>query len=221
MQLSEQCEQLGLPYQRVELARGSGGWIVKGAEHKRPEEAAAALMRAEGWICSTCEGGPMLLLMKAACLELLISLNRFGGGDSLTRFFEAQVTINRQHRSEIAQAIGAADTSTVVRNFQRIYATDVCEYYPGVSEELIEQLHIAISSKLPAIFNRFSADAYCYRAGWPDVTAVRTGEVRFREVKTSDKLHGSQFETIREVLQPCGLTTDVIQLVKKSEATAF
>jgi hypothetical protein len=142
-------------------------------------------------------------------------MNRFDANDSLTRYFEAQVTINREHRSEIAHAISLADTSTVVRNFKRIYATDVCEYYPGISAELIEQLHIAIFPKLPAIFQRFSADAYCYRAGWPDLTAVRAGEVRFREVKTSDKLHESQFETIREVLLACGLTTDVIQLVKK------
>lgn len=124
------------------------------------------------------------------------------------------MTINRDRIGEIGDAIGAADRSTVVRNFERIYAAGVDQYYPGVSVEFIEQLHIALAAKLPAIFARFSSDAYCYRAGWPDLTAVRGQDVRFREVKTSDKLHGSQLETIREVLQPCGLTIDVVQIAK-------
>jgi len=46
--------------------------------YQRPEHAAAAIMRAEGWTCATCEGGPMLLLMKAAFLERLMELNALG-----------------------------------------------------------------------------------------------------------------------------------------------
>jgi hypothetical protein len=63
------------------------------------------------------------------------------------------------------------------------------------------------------IAKRFAGDAYAYRAGWPDITAIRDGEVLFREVKTTDKLHRSQLETIGCVLLPEELNVDVLQIV--------
>lgn len=170
------------------------------------------MMRAEGWTCATCEGGPMLLLMKAACLERLMELNTLGAADSLTRFLEAQFVINAAHLDSIFAAIGRATAAQVRRNFEAIYAAGVDEYYPGVTGELIEQLHAALSPRLASIAARFAADPYCYRAGWPDITAVRNGTVLFREIKTTDKLHRSQLETIGNVLLPEGLTVDVLQI---------
>ena len=41
---------------------------------------------------------------------------------------------------------------------------------------------------------------------------MRQGSVLFREIKTTDKLHRSQLETISNVLLPEGLTVDVLQL---------
>ena len=154
----------------------------------------------------------MLLLMKAACLERLMELNTLGAADSLTRFLEAQFVINAAHLDTIYDAIGRATTAQVRRNFEAIYAAGVDEYYPGVTGELIEQLHTAIGSQLASIAARFAGDSYCYRAGWPDITAVRQGSVLFREIKTTDKLHRSQLETIGNVLLPEGLTVDVLQL---------
>ena len=209
--LRDQCEALGLRFHRVEVPRAAEGWLVQDTFH-RPEHAAAAMLRAEGWTCATCEGGPMLLLMKAACLERLMELNSLGAADSLTRFLEAQFVINADHLDSIFAAIGAATTNQVRRNFDAIYAAGVDEYYPGVSGELIEQLHHALGSRLSSIARRFAGDAYCYRAGWPDITAVRDGTVLFREIKTTDKLHRSQIETIGNVLLPAGLDVDVLQL---------
>lgn len=155
----------------------------------------------------------MLLLMKAACLERLMELNTLGAADSLTRFLEAQFVINVVHMDSIIKAIHAATTAQVVRNFEAIYAAGVDEYYPGVSAELIGQLHTALGAQLHHIATRFASDTYCYRAGWPDITAVRDGEVLFREIKTTDKLHRSQIETITTVLLPEALSVDVLQLV--------
>lgn len=156
----------------------------------------------------------MLLLMKAACLGRLTELNTLGPRDSLTRFLEAQFVINRAQLGSILEAIGNAGAAEVRRNFEAIYAAGVNEYYPGVAIELIEQLHAALGgAQLASIAARFASDAYCYRAGWPDLTAVRDGEVLFREVKTTDKLHRSQIETIGTVLLSEELTVDVVQLV--------
>jgi hypothetical protein len=209
--LRDQCDTLGLPFHRIEVSRSAEGWLVEDAFH-RPERAAAVMLRAEGWTCATCEGGPMLLLMKAACLERLMELSSLGAADSLTRFLEAQFVINADHLESIFDAISRATTAQVRRNFDAIYAAGVDAYYPGVSGDLIEQLHRALGSRLSSIASRFAGDAYCYRAGWPDITAVRDGTVLFREIKTTDKLHRSQIETIGNVLLPEGLNVDVLQL---------
>lgn len=119
----------------------------------------------------------MLLLMKAACLERLMELNTLGAADSLTRFLEAQLVINAAHLDSIYDAIGRATTAQVRRNFEAIYAAGVDEYYPGVTGELIEQLHVALGPQLPSIAARSAGDSYCYRAGWPDITAVHGGAV--------------------------------------------
>ncbi len=160
----------------------------------------------------------MLLLMKAACLDRLMELNALGAADSLTRFLEAQFVINAAHMESIIQAVASATGEQVVRNFHAIYAAGVDQYYPGVSAGLIEQLFAALGHQLAGITSRFYSDSYCYRAGWPDITAVRDGRVLFREVKTTDKLHTSQIETITSVLLPEGLEVDVLQLVARKNS---
>ena len=162
----------------------------------------------------------MLLLMKSACLERLMELNALGAADSLTRFLEAQLVINAAHLHSIYDAIDSAKTSQVCRNFEAIYAAGVENYYPGVTVGLIEQLHFVLGAQLANIASRFGSDPYCYRAGWPDITAVQSGSVIFREIKTTDKLHRSQIATIGDILLPEGLTVDILQLVTPTVQSA-
>ena len=211
--LADQCAEIGVPFSRIELPRDHAGWKVSGKPYLRPEHAVAALMRADGWTCATCEGGAMLLLMKAACLQRLMELNKLGATDSLRRFLEAQFVINAQNIDSIIAAIATTSIDQVCANFEAIYAAGVDEYYPGVSVDLIRQLHGALGPLLPRIAARFATDPYAFRAGWPDVTAVRDGMILLREVKTSDKLHASQMQTIGGMLIAEGMPVDVLQLV--------
>ena len=57
------------------------------------------------------------------------------------------------------------------------------------STPLIRQLFVDVAKK-------FSEDPYTYRSGWPDLIIVKGKEVKFIEVKTTDKLHKSQLVTI-------------------------
>jgi hypothetical protein len=155
----------------------------------------------------------MLLLLKAACLQRLMELNELGAADSLRRFLEAQFVINARNIDSIIVAIATTSVDQVCVNFEAIYEAGVDEYYPGVSVDLIRQLHGALGPMLPHIAARFATDPYAFRAGWPDVTAVRNGTVLLREVKTSDKLHASQLQTIGGMLIPEGMPVDVFQLV--------
>ena len=44
--------------------------------------------------------------------------------------------------------------------------------------------------------NQFQMDPYRFRSGWPDLTLVNGEYIEFVEVKTTDKLHYSQIDTI-------------------------
>jgi len=189
MNLSEQCADLGLDLHVEEFVRTADGWHFDNQIHKRPEGVASAQLASNGWSCASCEGGPILVLMQSACLPRLMEWNQLGPSDSLTRYFEAQVTINQSKASEIVEAIGNASRGEVVRAFEMIYATTVQERYPGLSLKLMDQLYDALKFALPEIATIFVRDPYTYRAGWPDITAVRQGQVRFVEIKTTDKLH--------------------------------
>jgi len=55
--------------------------------------------------------------------------------------------------------------------------------------------------QLAKITSKLLEAPYKYRKGWPDLTLVRNRVVEFVEVKTTDKLHTSQLETI-SAMQP-------------------
>ena len=49
--------------------------------------------------------------------------------------------------------------------------------------------------------------------GWPDLTLLRGTELKFVEVKTTDRLHGSQVDTYLNVAVPLGLKFEIVQLI--------
>lgn len=211
--LAAQCSALELPLLELAVPRVNGNWLVGDMAFARPEPAAKQLLVEDGWCAACCEGGPVLVLLKAACLELLAELNPFGRRDARTRFLEAQFTIHTAHTEDLVAAIASAGLDSVMRSFDEIYAEDfVRECYPGLTSDLIAALWEALAEKLPSLALRFAADPYLYRAGWPDITAVRNGQLPFREVKTTDKLHRSQIETLSGVILPEGLSCEIARL---------
>jgi len=60
----------------------------------------------------------------------------------------------------------------------------------------------------------FSVDSYRYRSGWPDLTIGDKKQIELVEVKTTDKLHGSQLYTIPMLMSilPCNIS--VVRIVK-------
>ena len=216
--LRRQCDSLGVRVTAVEMARSNEGWIVGEATYRRPEPAALALLCQSGWIGACCEGGPILLLIKSACFEMLARLNQFGRGDTVTRYLEAQFTIHAAHTGPLIDTVGDCPLSQILQSFDEIYESPfIRENYPGVTRELIKALHRALGAKLPDVTRRFAADPYSYRRGWPDITAVRGDQLLLQEVKTQDRLHGSQIATISDIVLPAGLPCEVIQLVPSVE----
>jgi hypothetical protein len=112
--LEEQCQMMGIAYEKVHgLEAGN-----------HPEYAAWRNFSSIGYSGAYCEGGPILLLIRAAALDVLTSLNTFNSRqDACSRFTKAQLTIHQEHSNLILSAICSADTVHVVRSFNEIYTS--------------------------------------------------------------------------------------------------
>lgn len=94
--LAEQCLQLDIAHEKIEgLPYG-----------KKPEIDALKHFSAQGFVGAYCEGGSVLLLIRAAALDVLAQLNFSGRRDACTRFTEAQLTIYKESPELILNAVG-------------------------------------------------------------------------------------------------------------------
>ncbi|CAH2030631.1 hypothetical protein [Trichlorobacter ammonificans] len=203
--LEEQCQYLGITYQKLP------GLEFKG----NPELAAWRYFSSQGYVGGYCEGGPILLLIRAAALEVLTNINTFKSReDACTRATEAQFTIHRQSSHLILNAISTSKTSQIVRHFNEIYSSPLIEeWYPGLTCNSISQLFESLGAeRLMQIATAFMEAPYTYRAGWPDLTMTNGVEMLWAEIKTIDRLHLSQITTISRMKPLLPGSVRVVQL---------
>lgn len=214
LSLNRQCDALSIPIDVLHADRIEGHWMVTGKAFQRPEDAALAHYQAEGWVGTACEGPAMLLLMKAASLDYLASVNAFGSrDDACMRFFEAQCIIHRKRAAAIVAEIERVAEATLRANLAEIFAQpDYAAIYPAMDAEALIAIWHALGRAQLARFARHIFDDPGYRAGWPDLTLARGKAVMFVEVKTTDKLHASQRDVILGILQPSGADVRVLKL---------
>lgn len=215
--LQQQCVSLGWPLatEFATRARQTNGWLSDSGEVVGPELLVLQRFEAQGQYGCWCEGGSIKLLMKAAALEVLASLNTFRDRrDAVRRYFEAQCTIQKARETEIVTAIRSAQASAV-----RAAAAEICadEFihaeYPRVTAEFVGRLWTAVGPRrLAAIAQKFFEKPYDYRAGWPDLTLIDSNGVHFVEVKTTDCFHMSQLRFATEFATPLGLRCGVVQV---------
>lgn len=187
--LQEQCMVMGLEYEVIPNLKG----------HGRPEIAALKYYEKNGFVGSSCEGGAILLLIRAAALDKLTELNTFKSReDACTRFTEAQLVIHKDSSEEILFAIRSTTLQQVVEGFKEIYRSlFVQDCYPNLTHEVISALFLSLGrTKIAEIASVMMEESGGYRAGWPDLTLTNGVEMIWAEVKTTDKLHMSQITTI-------------------------
>ena len=183
---------------------------------KKPEIDALSYFRNQGFVGGYCEGGPVLLLIRAAALDLFAQLNILNRSDACTRFTEAQLTIYKESSELILDTIRNADKAQVVRNFDEIYNYEqIPQYYPGLNSDIMSALFTAIGAeRLTQVTAAIMEDPYSYRSGWPDLTMVKGDEMLWGEIKTTDRLHTSQIMTIYRMKPLLPGSIRVIQLTK-------
>ena len=204
--LVEQCLQLGITHEKIEdLPYG-----------KKPEIDALNYFLAQGFTGAYCEGGPVLLLIRAAALDVLAQFNFRGRSDACTRFTEAQLTIYKESSELILNTIRNTDKAQVVSHFNEIYMSpQIPEYYPGLTAGIISSLFAAIGAeRLAQITAAIMENPYSYRAGWPDLTMEKGSEMLWLEIKTTDRLHMSQIMTMFRMKPLLPGNMCVVQLTK-------
>jgi len=188
--LKLQARKLGLPIVRVQ----------KPSHALKPEIAAYGYFTKRGYLGSWCEGGPVLLLIRAAALDYLHEVNTFGSrSDACCRFTEAQLTIHLEKLDEICSVIATAELSKVIQNFNEIYSySEISSHYPSLDDAKMLAIAQALTMpRLAKIAKAIGSDPYRFRSGWPDLTLANPdGGMIWGEVKTTDKFHRSQIDTI-------------------------
>ena len=190
-------------------------WAPEPGLSLRPEEAVAHTIERNGARLQWCEGGGINLLMKAACLDLLVDkLFPSDREAAVRRYFEAQCKLLERSRSEIVERIRTVSPDDLLSGIQEICASDVIRsYYPRVRPEFLVQLHRSLGNEaLAGVAAVFVEDPYAYRAGWPDLIVLDATGVSFVEVKTTDKLHESQLRFAVKVAARLGLRCKVVRL---------
>lgn len=186
--LENQCRELTLPLEEIQLDYEG-----------KPELALLKHYEDLGYIGSFIEGYTFLTVLKALMLEKLVALNTFNDrNDACTRYLEAQLTIHKDKAGEIISSIKTTSKENYLRNLKEIFNQPFIQTeYPNLSFKCCVALFDAIDKNIfVEVANKFVEDPYTYRSGWPDLIIVKDKEVRFIEVKTTDKLHKSQLLTI-------------------------
>jgi hypothetical protein len=115
---------------------------------KKPEIDAINHFAAQGFVGAYCEGGPVLLLIRAAALDVLAQFNFRGRNDACTRFTEAQLLFYKESSELILDAIRNTDVTQIVRHFEEIYMfPQISGYYPGITASIMSSLFVAIGAE--------------------------------------------------------------------------
>lgn len=214
--LAQQCEGIGwslidLPAQKHDKR----SWSIDGGKAGLPEEVVGRMYASSGAHVSFCEGGSVLLLMKAAALETLAKRNTFSDrSDAIARYLEAQLTILTEHTTEIVETVRSITPDALARNVNELAENSTLRsFFPRVDPEFMLELYKQMGSdKLADLLLAFSVAPYDYRAGWPDLILLSNGSMKFIEVKTSDKLLDTQLRFANGIGKPMGFDCGVVRL---------
>lgn len=206
LSLIDQCELLGLKIEEIRLPKspaGRGEWMKRGDAVSLEEAALHRLLRT-GEIGFHLEGSELAVILQAT---KYLAMARFRGSFDL-------------------ETLAGMKPATDEQIEKWLIALDILLERPhGLSGPLWERLRRATKTSLEnvllyieragATFVR-SIAAHCLRhglktPGHPDLTIIGSN-VRFVEVKATDKLYGTQACWMRDVARPLGLPVSVVRV---------
>lgn len=202
-----QAHRLGIEHEVVKLeSGGKKSWRFQASnDWSSVEEAALAHYENAGWAGAASEGGLILTLIKAASFTKLDSRN----ADTFIEALYAQNVAFDEDRfdtNQLIETLARATHDQLKRNWKIISATAGVSpaYYPTVRLNHVLELFDHLGpERLAQIAQLFAKAPYDLRAGWPDLTLWKGGDIRFVEVKApGDSMHASQSRLISTILLP-------------------
>lgn len=209
--LKEQCRSIG-----IELTQST--WNAS----SRPEKYALNIFREQGYVGTHCEGGGFGAAIKALCLDALTEASIFFGTcidareDACLKdvvclsHLEApklEMVLNQiQHRTKAEYLLAFSE----IMSYRLIG-----EWCPSLNLEFADALFDAVPKSDFVRLARWISKDHCHRNGWPDLTLVKDGRLKFVEVKTTDRMHHSQLITIPALVREIAADVSVLQLVRQ------
>lgn len=202
----------------IRAERRGKEWSHDGIKFGRVEAAAAAFLEADGYRVDHCENSAATCIMKAASLATVVPSNRiFEDFSRVASFFYESfvkweptlLDAARQEMSSIAPELVEANIRRIVNdpgftNMQGRHDAEVfCQLYRKLGNENVVK-----------IFDVFRLDPYRYRKGWPDLLAVKDGEVIVGEVKSpKDRISQFQKDIEIDILRSIPVRSILIEVV--------
>jgi hypothetical protein len=186
--LQKQCAFIGLDYREISLSY-----------FEKPEKALLKHFIKQGFIGSSNEGFDVQILLKALMLDKLEEYNTFKcRQDACCRYLGAQFIILEKHIQEIIESIKTVSSKKFALNLDEILNQSfIQDYHPNTSFEVAMNLFCLTDINIWInLAYKISENPYDYCKGWPDLIVIKDKNIEFIEVKTTDKLHTSQLNTI-------------------------
>lgn len=174
----------------------------------------------QGYVGTYCEGGGFGAAIKALCLDALTESSIFYGTcidareDACLKGVVGLAHIEPPKLETVFNQIKKTSKKHYLAAFTEINSYSLIrEWYPGLSLEFAEALFDAVPKAHFEQLARWVSQDPTHRNGWPDLTLVKDGCLKFVEVKTTDRLHHSQLVTIPSLVREIGADISVLKLV--------
>nr|MBC8391926.1 hypothetical protein [Deltaproteobacteria bacterium] len=220
--VDEQCRFLGIPYQKHKAKWDTYGfdrfnWYC---EHKKdwvyPEDFVLNRYIADGWQGVNCEGRFIHTILK------LLTQNELSGYWTSDYFYLTEAAHYsddnlKHHQKRLQESIPNFQASTekdLIERFEHCknpqpesdeYGRPMPCFHHATdwSTDLIVGAYRALGKEvLFEILRQLIVGGEKRRYGWPDLTIVKNGQIKFIEVKTIDRLGKAQIELWDCILKP-------------------
>ncbi len=214
MPLRDQCDFLGIPLITItgQKAKGHRGKWIGNECPLCVEDFALEHMKSEGFEGYAFEGKGYAAWMYVqqdfyrAIFKRIPGFDRVNGKLAKTIPSSASAT---DYLTALRTARAKIDGAYALRKayYDKLWPPITLSSLAGFTEligwEMIESMH-DLNFRLGANVSR----------GWPDLTIKKESSLQFVEIKSGDKLHGSQADWVRNVARPLGLEVSVLQVVE-------
>lgn len=210
LSLKKQCAELGLPIEQMPRSNGS-----------RPEINAYNALIREGYEVTHCEGKGIGFILKGMCLDSLTKTSCFREYPDMARNDACIKGIgtlagkgSKELRLIINEIISVRKSKYMHACRELLAHKDTPVFSPSVSIQFADAAFETLSKWQWTRLAEWISLKGEHGNGWPDLTLIRDGELKFAEVKTTDKLHHSQIITISALQKIIDADVRILHVVK-------